>query len=518
MSSLVNRRAAAGLTAAICTLALLDGVNGALGSVIRPYLMGSVAGGPDEIAWAAIAYFSAKLTAFLLSQRSSDVFGERHLLLGAAALLVIVTALSGFAESTPFLVSVQLLQGAAGGIVLAVGQGVLLKRCGRGAQPIIQAFLAFAVLVFPVMIVPFVLGATAYAMHWSYVSFVCASLGGIAWLALHAVRDHLDEHVIRNELPAGRALLLAGSLAGVVYVLLEGVRHAWSESSIIVLTLVCAGAGLGIFGWLEIHRDDRLLEYRPFRLADFTFGVCVSLLAGVALLGSGTMITMLANGLLGYTAPQSGLVQQWSAPFAVLALGAVGFCLRQPRIPPPLFLATGVVLFALGMWSLGGITSGMAADDLFASICLRGFGLGCLFLTLTMISLGSVPAEHATAAAGFFNFGRHFGGLLGISWMQTLHEHLMSRGHEALAAAWTPANPEFTQALAQAKGVLIAQGATLAQASTQAMALLTAEFQRETSALAFNGCFQALAMLFVFAVPIVVIVRVTTELCLLHGE
>ena len=50
------------------------------------------------------------------------------------------------------------------------------------------------------------------------------------------------------------------------------------------------------------------------------------------------------------------------------------------------------------------------------------------------------------------------------------------------------------------------------------MALLTAEFQRETSALAFNGCFQALAMLFVFAVPIMVIVRVTTERFLLHAD
>lgn len=518
MASLVDHRAAAGLPVAICTLALLDGVNGALSSAIRPYLMGSVAGGPDEISWAAIAYFSAKLTAFLLSQRLSDMFSERRLLLGAAALLVFVTALSGFAVSTPFLVSVQLLQGAAGGALLAAGQGVLLKRFGHRAQPIIQAFLAFVVLVFPVMIVPFVLGATAYAAHWSYLMFGFTLIGGVAWVTLHAFRAHLDGQVRSNDLPVGRALLLAGSLAGVVYVLLEGMRHAWSESSTLVWTLALAVAGLGIFALLEASRADRLLEYRPFRLADFTFGICVSLLAGVALLGSGTMIATLASGMLGYTAPQVGLVQLWAAPFAVLALAAVGCILRLPKIPPPIFLATGVVLFALGMWSLGNITSGIAADDLFVSICLRGCGLGCLFLTLTMITLGHVRAEHATAAAGFFNFGRHFGGLAGISWMQTLHEHLMSRGHEMLAASWTPGSAEFAQALAQAKGVLIAQGASLAQASTQAIALLTADFQRETSVLAFNGCFQALAMLFVFAVPIVAFVRIMTERLLLHGD
>jgi len=41
--------------------------------------------------------------------------------------------------------------------------------------------------------------------------------------------------------------------------------------------------------------------------------------------------------------------------------------------------------------------------------------------------------------------------------------------------------------------------------------MLALEHQRQAAALASNGCFQALGMLFVFALPVAIVVRVLTS-------
>lgn len=506
------------MAAMLCVLAALDALNSSLSATVRPYLMGSFASSADELAWGAMGFFSAKLVMFLLSARVVAALGERGALLGGAALLVGATAGVAMTNSLGVFIVCQLLQGASGGLVVAAGQGVLLRLYPSRSSPIAQAFFAVAVLVCPVMLAPATLGSAAHIYVWSDALLVAAVAGLFACGAMYVARQCLLANSSPVTFPSVRILALVVAIGCLVHVLMEGTRHAWLESPGIVWNLIAGLTALASFAFLERRSTASVLDYGCFRLADFTFGTSVSLVAGAALLGSSTVIGMLATGALGYSAMESGLLQLAAAPFALLVLFCVALVLRAGRIPPPLLLVTGIALLGFGLWRLGFMHTAVAREHLLPPIALRGAGLGLLLLTLTMLTLRKLPSGHEIAGAGFFNFNRQLGGLIGLAWMLTLHERLMSRNHEALASTWGIDSAAFAETLARTKAVLTAQGVSSVEASSQAMALLAMQYQQQTFTVALNGCFQALAMLFVFACPWVVLTRIVTERKLQHGH
>jgi DHA2 family multidrug resistance protein len=406
---------------------LLDGVNGAMASTLRPYLMGSFSATPDQITWAAILYFAMKLYGLLLAARLQERFGQRRCLLGMSMALVLSTAGSMLITNYPSLLIVQSLQGASGGFLLALGQGALLLAFGRKRQPIVQAILALTIVMFPTTITPALLGGYAYGSdwRWAYGWVVISGSVGCAWLFWQ--RQSLTTSRIRWNVPVIRIALLVTSLLCITYILQQGNRHAWLESPRIVWSALLAALCLAGLGYAETDGRPTYLRYSCFHYANFTFGICVSLLAGSTLTGSGFVIPGFMSGVLNYPAWHSGLAQFYAVGFATCSLLAVGLVLRFTKFPPILFILGGVILFATAMWHLGEVPSGTDFSGLLPWLMLRGLALGGMFLPLTLATLTCVPPSDGVAAAGLFNCGRQLGGLIGIAWLQTLQTHLTAR-------------------------------------------------------------------------------------------
>ena len=138
---------------------------------------------------------------------------------------------------------------------------------------------------------------------------------------------------------------------------------------------------------------------------------------------------------------------------------------------------------------------------------MRGLALGGLFLPLTLLTLTTVPPDDAVAASGLFNFGRQLGGLMGVAWIQTLDTHLVARNQTVFGDALSTLNPtllHFTEAAQQ-----ILHGAV--QVSATANVVVLREALRQFNSVALTGCFESIAMLFAFAPPIVILIRIVTR-------
>lgn len=500
-------RTKVGLLAAVTCLALLDGVNGSMSSTLRPYLMGSFAVTPDQITWTAILYFAAKLYALLLAARVQERFGQRSALLGASASLVLTTAASVLVVTFPSLLVVRFVQGLSGGLMLALGQGALLAAFPRQEQPTVQGVFALAAVMFPATMVPALLGGYAYNSAWQYAYGLLALCGvfGCGWLFWR--RDALENVTDAGPVPVARIGMLATALLATVYVLIQGDRYAWLESPYIVWPiLLVAACALGLV-FAETRGGPTYLRYGCFRLADFTFGISVSVLAGIALFGGGFAIPGFTGGVLRYPAWQSGLVQLYASIGATFSLIGVALALRFTRTPALPFLAAGLILLCTAMWKLGEAPSNAAFDDLVPWLMARGVAVGCLFLPLTLMTLTAVPPTWGVAAAGIFNFGRQLGALAGVAWMQTLLEHLTARNQTVMGEALSLSSPNAVAYVHAAQSALALHGA---QSPAAAIAFMVQDAHRQFATLAFNGCFQALAMLFAYSLPLVLISRVLT--------
>jgi DHA2 family multidrug resistance protein len=497
-----------GLLGAICSLVMLDGVNGAVCSTLGKYLTGGFAVTTDQIVWASIFYYVAKLYMLLLAARTQERFGQRRALLGASMVLVLATAGGWLAADYPSLLAALFLQGACGGLMVALGQGALLAAFPRREQPLVQASYMLATAMFPATIVPALLGGCAYNFDWqdAYVWLLPLGALGSGWLFWK--RKSLSNPVVPISLPIVRATLLAIALFAIVYVLQQGNRNCWFEYPPIVWSLLLAVTCIVGIGFIETSGGPTFLRYAAFRYANFTYGSTVVVFAGIALFGSGYVISGFATGVLDYPVSQSGLVQLSGTVFATVSFLMIGIIIRSTKIPGVYVVRTGWLIFGAAMWNLGYAPSDLNFEGFASSLIVRGFALGCQFIPGALAALTCLPPQDDVAAAGLFNFNRQMGALIGVAWLQTLHEHLTDRNQTVFGNALSSVNPNTMSYAQAAQHALSLYGTPSWEAPPAAMAITLQEAQRQWASIAYNGCFESLALLFFFSFPVVILGRV----------
>lgn len=499
-----------GFLFAVGFLVLLDGVNGAMCSTLKSYLNGGMSVSPDQVTWGAIFYYVGKLYMLLLAAKLQQRFGQRRSFLTASVVLVLATAAGAFITHFTSLLAVLLVQGCAGGALVAMGQGTLLMIFPRREQSLVQGTYALASVMFPATIVPAFLGFNAYNFDWrdAYLAIVPFGLLGCGWLIWK--RRLLSDAISPTLFLPWRIILMITALFSIVYVLQQGERNRWFEYSPIVWASLLAVTCLVGLAFIETRGGETFLPYKSFHYANFTFGMCVVLLAGVALFGSGYAISGFATGVLAYPVSMSGLVQLSGTFFATVSFLAVGAIVRFTKLPPVFIILTGLLLFGISMWHLGDAPSDLNFEGFASWIIVRGFALGCQFIPLTLLALTCLPAKEDVAAAGLFNFNRQLGALIGIAWLQTLLERKTDLNQTIFGGALSSANPNVMNYVQSIQNTLALYGTPPGQASHEAMTLALREAHRQWSSIAFNGAFECLSLLFLCAFPLVALARILT--------
>jgi DHA2 family multidrug resistance protein len=138
---------------------------------------------------------------------------------------------------------------------------------------------------------------------------------------------------------------------------------------------------------------------------------------------------------------------------------------------------------------------------------LRGLGMGLLFIAVTIICLGDLERAEIPHGAGLFNFGRQMGGLIGIAFLATFLDHHLAISRTGLVSNLGAGSPVVTQALQGMEQVFSSRGMSPAQAGSAAMAALDGMVNRQAAAISFNQAFISLDLLFVFAVPCLLVIK-----------
>ena len=492
-------------------LVLQDGVNGAAASTLRSYLSGGISANPDQITWGSIFYYVGKLYYLLLAAKLQRLFGQRRSILTASTVLTLATFAGAFVTNFPMYLAVMLIQGCAGGAMIALGQGTLLSIFPRRDQPIVQGVYALATVMFPATVVPVLLGSAAYYFDWRLAYLWITPFGLLGCLWHYWQRKWLSDLVVPTLIMPRRIILMVTMLFAVVYVLQQGERNRWFEYPPIVWASLLAVTCIVALAHLETRVGPTFLPYGAFRYANFTFGVSVVLLAGVALFGSGFVIAGFASNVLSYPVSVSGLVQLSGTILAVVSFTGVGLLIRFAKMPPVFSILTGILCFGTAMWRLGYAPSDLDFDGFASWLIVRGFALGCQFIPLTLLSLTCLPPEEDVAAAGIFNFNRNIGALAGIAWLETLLETKTDHNQTIFGNAVSFVSPNAVSYHQSIQYALFLNGGQPSVVPDSATALTLQEAHRQWASIAYNGCFESLALVFAFAFPLVVVARILTE-------
>ena len=513
-ASRIDGRAARGaLVAGIVLATLTEAIASTVLSLGRNDIIGDIHATPDEFAWLDVGYTTTKFIGFMTAAWLMTRFDPRRLVICSTLLMGAACGTAAMTDRLDLLIALRTIQGFSGGTLLVAGQAIIFLAYPRSRQPILQALFAMGAVVAPATIAPALQGWLIDSQSWTWIFFGVVPVA-LAAIGLLLIADSASQFANeRYPLDWIGLALMSVALFCLSYVFSQGSRWRWFEEPRIVwLTLIGVAAMLAFLGQQAASRARGVLDFGVFRSSDFSFAFIVSFVAGAALFGSAFLIPSFAVSVLAFTPTDAGQLLLPSGAFFVCALLVAAFLMQVRGAPPIATVPFGILMIMAAMWMLSGSTSESGADDMMSAILLRGFGLGFLFLSITLIAFSDLNDRNLAAGIGLFNAGRQLGGLMGVAGLQTMIDHNVTANAAVLGASVTAGVPAVSERLATMSAMLAAKGIDGAATGRAAMSLLGRTVIGQSTVIAFDTAFAAVAVLFVIAAPILVTIKIAFAL------
>lgn len=499
----------AALLCGIVLATLTEAIASTVLSLGRWDIIGDTYATPDEFAWLDISYIASKLIGFVGAPWLMSRVMSRRLMVGATLVMGLACGVAALTARLDLLVVLRVLQGLSGGTLLVVGQAIIFAGFPRAHQPIFQALFAMGSVVAPATIAPALQGWLLDQGSWTWIFFSVVPVALAATGLLVLPKQEVAPVARRRPFDGIGLVLIAVALVCATYVFGQGSRWNWFEQPRIAwVTVTGAVALLALFGWSLVVPNRALIDVSPFRSPDFAFAFAVSFVAGAALFGSAYLIPSFAVSVLSFTPTDAGLLLLPSGALFVGSLLAAAYLMQARNVPPIATVPFGIVLVMVAMWMLSGSTSQSGPGDMTAAVLLRGFGLGFLFLSITLVAFGGLGDHNRAAGIGMFDAGRQLGGLIGVAGLQMLIEHSVAGNAVVIGSHVAEGVAAVSDRLATNSALLQARGMDALAAGRAAFGLLGRVVIGQATVIAFDTAFVSVALLFVVAAPVLIAIKI----------
>src|SRR6202035_5515665 len=404
-------------------------LNMTIANVTVPNIAGALGAGSSQGTWVITSYAVSEAIAVPLTGWLSGRFGAVRLFCIAVVLFGLCSLLCGLSTSMPMLLGMRVLQGMAGGPLMALSQTLLLRIFPKRQSMQAMGLWAMTTLLAPV--VGPVLGGwlcDQYSWGWVFLINVPMALifGVIAWFMLKRFRDPA---VVKPVDKIGMLLLIV-CVAALQIMLDEGKDFDWFSSTEIRVLAITAVIGFFSFLIWELTEEYPIVDLRVFRHRGFSSCMLVLALAFGAFFGINVLTPQWLVYNMGYTTTWAGLVVAWGGVLSVV-FSPIAAKLANSVDPRRLIFMGCLWLGLITFWR-----AHASVDMSYLVICIPlffiGLGMPMYYVPLTGLAMGSVNEEETASAAGLMNFVRTISGAIATSLVTTSWQNRSIIAHARL--------------------------------------------------------------------------------------
>jgi EmrB/QacA subfamily drug resistance transporter len=386
----------------------------------------------DSIQWVVTGYLLALAAVIPVTGWAARRFGSRRLYLIALVAFTIGSALCGLAWSAGSLVAFRVLQGIGGGMLMPIGQMVLVKAAGPRNLPRVMAAIGVPIILAPVF-GPTIGGLLLEHAGWQWIFLVNVPVGILAVTAAVKLLPH-DTAEDAGKLDALGLALVATGLVGVTYGLAEtGTAGSLTDASVLVPLL----AGLALittFVLRALRIPAPLLDVRLYKNKAFAAASLTTFCLGAALFGAMILMPLYFQTVRGEDAVATGLLLMPQGIGAAIAMRlSATFTERFGAGVTALIGGTVTIVATIPFVLIGGGTSYWLIG---AAMVVRGLGIGLSMMPAMTAAFAVLRPDQVNHATPQLNVLQRVGGSVGTAILSVvLSNHLTSA---AAGAGGTP--------------------------------------------------------------------------------
>src|SRR5450755_319124 len=410
-------------------------LNMTIANVTVPNIAGALGAGSSQGTWVITSYAVAEAITVPLTGWLSQRFGAVRVFILAVFLFGVFSLLCGMSTTLPMLLGTRVLQGMAGGPLMALSQTLLLRIFPKRQSMQAMGLWAMTTLLAPV-VGPVLGGWLCDNYSWSWVFLINVPMallfGAIAWALL---KRYQDPEVIKPVDKIGMLLLIVW-VAALQIMLDEGKDLDWFSSTEICVLAIVAVIGFVSFLIWELTEEYPIVDLRVFRHRGFSSCMLVLALAFGAFFGINVLTPQWLVYNMGYTTTWAGLVVAWGGVLSVV-FSPIAAKLAN-RVDPRILIFIGCAWLGLDTFWRAYATSDMSYWVIVIPLFFMGVGMPMYYVPLTGLAMGSVKEEETASAAGLMNFVRTISGAIATSLVTTSWQNRTIIAHAKLANVVDP--------------------------------------------------------------------------------
>lgn len=464
-------------------------------NVALPKMQGTFAATTDQIALVVTFNIVATAVVTPISGWLASRFSRRALMLFCAIGFTVASVLCGLAANLEQLVFYRVLQGGFGAPLVPLAQATILDTFPGKQRGTATAVFSMGVVFGPI-IGPTVGGFLAEELGWRWVFFLLVPFGLLAISCiLIVIQDRRKAPLMR--LDWFGFLLLALAIGAFQLMLDRGQRLDWFDSPEIVAEAIAAALCFYLFfAHITTTREEPFLNLRIFADRNYSLGVVIIFLFGMVLWTPMVLFPPMMDGMQGYPEAEIGIF------IALRGLGTLVSSILMAFInrvfDPRVLLTIGFVLQGVAGVFMAGFDVNLSPFALTWTSLLAGFGVGLVWVPLTLITFATLDKAHLNEATAFYHLLRNIGSSISIS----LSIALVIRTTSTSYAGLVP----FVSIFGDANALMGLRGDWPIGETPQLMAL-SGEIARQSAMIGYVNAFWFYTATAVAVIPFIWLVR-----------
>ena len=502
------------ITISITFGTLMGAIDSSIVNVAINNIRGSVGATLEEITWISTGFALASVIVMPLTAFFGRQFGQKRTYMACLVLFLAGSLLCGFAWSLPSLIAFRVIQGFGAGALQPTEQAILRQTFPPAEQGTAMAIFGMAVMIGPA-VGPTLGGYIVDNYAWPWIFFINLPVGALGlFMVQRFVKD--PEDIRQANLAAAEKeranldwigiVLMCVGIAALQYVLEEGDRKDWFESTLICAVTFTAVVGLAAFVIRELTAKSPVVDLRLFKEPVYMSSTLITALMFCMLMASMFLLPVFMQTMLGFTAMQSGMamiprvgVMMAIVPFAGKLYGRV--------LSAKQMVAIGICSFGVGSYFLSHLTLQSGIRQVIFASMVQGVGFAFLFPALQAVSLSRVPRQQLTNATGLSSLIRQFGGSMGLAAFATMLSRRAIVAKVSIGAHVSLADPNVYQRVQAMTAGLMAKGLDAITAQRVSLASLDGMVTAQSMVLSFEQLFTICGILFLCIMPLLFLMK-----------
>lgn len=210
-------------------------------------------------------------------------------------------------------------------------------------------------------------------------------------------------------------LLTGLGCSGIVFLLMRGSHYNWFDfpdfGRWALIALACL-LFAGTIVWHHKQPDGTGTQHVVSHIKANVF-LYNAFLAGFAVMASGALLNGFLGQVMHFNATNSGWVQAPAFLTMLIGMAISLLACNQQKVPADAMTPLGVLMILISVYLCSTLPSNASAETLLLPIGLRGFGVGLLNVSVTILVFAYFKPEQRPEGIALFYFIRTLGGLIG---------------------------------------------------------------------------------------------------------